>query len=139
MRRRSRNAQGTPEVNLVPMLDVLMTVLTFFIIISMTLTGQQLPNLTLPLGGDASEPDQSDGETKSLIVGLDNDNQLLINQQPVSRSELSTEIQLYLSQNSEGMVVLKADQDLPYDEVVEVLRMLRDIGGDRVGLATQPN
>ncbi|MEM6424137.1 MAG: biopolymer transporter ExbD, partial [Cyanobacteria bacterium P01_D01_bin.128] len=40
--RKQRPASRVPEVNLVPMMDVLMTVLTFFIIISMSLTGQQL-------------------------------------------------------------------------------------------------
>ncbi|MEM1311403.1 MAG: biopolymer transporter ExbD, partial [Cyanobacteria bacterium P01_H01_bin.153] len=38
MRRRRSSDSKIPEVNLVPMMDVLMTVLTFFIIISMSLT-----------------------------------------------------------------------------------------------------
>jgi biopolymer transport protein ExbD len=121
------------------MLDVLMTVLTFFIIISMTLTGQQIPSLTLPLGGEASEPDPSDVESKPLIIGLNQDGQLLLEMQPVSQSEMAIEIQSYLLKNPEGMVILKADQALPYQDVLDVLRTLRDIGGDRVGLATQPN
>ncbi|MBE9069935.1 biopolymer transporter ExbD, partial [Leptolyngbya cf. ectocarpi LEGE 11479] len=39
---------GIPEVNLVPMMDVLMTVLTFFVIISMELSGVQIFGVSLP-------------------------------------------------------------------------------------------
>jgi biopolymer transport protein ExbD len=43
-----------PDVNLVPMMDVIMTILTFFIIVSMTLTAEQgAVNVTLPSTGGA--------------------------------------------------------------------------------------
>ncbi|HEY9639164.1 MAG TPA: biopolymer transporter ExbD, partial [Coleofasciculaceae cyanobacterium] len=45
---RHRSANRLPEVNLVPMMDVLMTVLTFFILISMTLALEQGVEIRLP-------------------------------------------------------------------------------------------
>ncbi|NEQ55108.1 MAG: biopolymer transporter ExbD, partial [Leptolyngbya sp. SIO3F4] len=47
LRTRQEN-KGVPEVNLVPMMDVLMTVLTFFVIISMELSGVQIFGVSLP-------------------------------------------------------------------------------------------
>ncbi len=53
-----KSSSQVPEINLVPMMDVLMTILTFFIIISMTLSSQQRAlNVTLP---------STDGEGVSL-------------------------------------------------------------------------
>lgn len=137
MRSRRTRPQGLPEVNLVPMLDVLMTVLTFFIIISMTLTGQQIPNVSLPMGGDASEATETNPDAEPLVIGLTNQGQLMIDSQQVSSSEMTQLAQTYLAQHPEGTVILKADESLPYRDVLIVLRSLRDIGGDRVGMATQ--
>jgi biopolymer transport protein ExbD len=125
-----------PEVNLVPMMDVILTVLTFFIIISMTLTGQQQSvDITLPStdagGSTLPVPDP-------LVVGLNQQGQVLLNNQPVGDAQLSQQMQTYLVQNSKGAVILKADRQIPYEKVVQVLGKMRDIGGDRVSLAIDP-
>jgi biopolymer transport protein ExbD len=125
-----------PEVNLVPMMDVLMTVLTFFIIVSMTLTGQQIFNLNLPQTSGAG----ADGEAakrETLVVGLDADRQTVIDNQPVNPNQLAQEMQQFLSENPDGVVLLKADRELTYDAVAELLKTMRDIGGDRVSLAIE--
>lgn len=122
-----------PEVNLVPMMDVILTVLTFFIIISMTLTGQQQSvDITLPStdAGASTLP-----VPDPLVVGLNQQGQVLLNNQPVSDAQLSQQMQTYLVQNSKGAVILKADRKLPYEQVIQVLGKMRDIGGDRVSLA----
>jgi biopolymer transport protein ExbD len=125
-----------PEVNLVPMMDVILTVLTFFIIISMTLTGQQQSvDITLPStdagGSTLPVPDP-------LVVGLNQQGQVLLNNQPASDAQLSQQMQTYLVQNPKGAVILKADRQIPYEKVVQVLGKMRDIGGDRVSLAIDP-
>lgn len=122
-----------PEVNLVPMMDVILTVLTFFIIISMTLTGQQQSvDITLPsVDAGASNTQVPD----PLVVGLNPQSQVLLNNQPVSDAQLSQQMQTYLVQNPKGAVILKADRKLPYEQVIQVLGKMRNIGGDRVSLA----
>ncbi len=122
-----------PEVNLVPMMDVILTILTFFIIVSMTLTGQQQSvDITLPStdAGASTLP-----VPDPLVVGLNQQGQVLLNNQPVGDAQLSQQMQTYLVQNSKGAVILKADRKLPYEQVVQVLGKMRDIGGDRVSLA----
>jgi biopolymer transport protein ExbD len=133
MRYRKQQGQQNPQVNLVPMMDVLMTVLTFFIIISMTLKGQQVMNISLPqVETEASTT--ADADTETLIIGLNQQKQTLIESQPVSPEQLVQEVQTFLAQNPEGSVILKADRDLTYDDVAQVLESLRNMGGDRVSL-----
>ena len=122
------------EVNLVPMMDVLLTVLTFFIIISMTLTSQQSVDVTLP-SANAGLSQQKNPDP--LIIGLNQQGQILLANQPTSRDQLAQQMQTYLTQHSQGAVILKADRKLPYEEVVRVLGDMRDIGGDRVSLAIE--
>lgn len=122
-----------PEINLVPMMDVLMTILTFFIIISMTLTAQQQSvNIDLPsTNAGANELKTPD----PLIVGLTNRGTLEVANKPVTEAQLSRQMQAYLQTNPNGAVVLQADKKLPYEQVVQVLGKMRDVGGDRVSLA----
>ncbi len=125
-----------PEVNLVPMMDVLMTILTFFIIIAMTLTTQQTVNVTLPSASagavELKEPDP-------LIIGLNLQSEILLDDKTVSQAELSQRMQSYLVQNPKGAVILKAADKIPYDQVVRLLGTMRDVGGDRVSLAIEAN
>jgi len=115
------------------MMDVVMTILTFFIIVSMTLTGQQSAvNIALP----STEAGSSKQDLKEpFVVGLDQQRQLLVGNQPVSEAELAQQMRAYLSKNQLGSIVLKADRNLPYEQVVQVLGKMRDVGGDRVSLA----
>ena len=111
MRPKTRSANQLPDVNLVPMMDVLMTVLTFFILVSMTLTGAQMPNVQLP---KAKTSAAATVPKDPLLVGLDQKKKILLNDKPV---------------------VLKADRTLPFRSIEEVLTRLKAVGGDRVGLS----
>jgi biopolymer transport protein ExbD len=125
-----------PEINLIPMLDVLMTVLTFFIIVSMSLTGEQLFNLNLPTG-EAESGKKTASENVKLTIGLDKDGKTVMDNQPATEPEVVQRVQKFLSENPEGVVTLKADKGLKYENVLGLLRILRDMGGDRVFLAIE--
>ncbi len=137
MRFKSPPSNGLPQVNLVPMLDVLMTVLTFFIIIAMTLTGQQMINVKLPTTDRDRDSQASPTTTQvePLVVGLDADGQVIMENQVISTGTLAERMRTYLAANPEGLVVLRADRDLTYAQVATLLKTMRAIGGDRVSLA----
>jgi len=126
-----------PEINLVPMMDVLMTILTFFIIISMTMTAQQQSvNIDLPSTNAGANTVKT---PDPLVVGLTNQGTLEVANNPVTDAQLSQQMQAYLQKNPSGAVVLQADKKLPYEQVVQVLGKMRDVGGDRVSLAIDAN
>lgn len=127
---------GVPEVNLVPMMDVLMTVLTFFIIVSMTLTGTPIAGLVLPKTDGAGV---AKGDDKAvLVVGLNAKEEIVLDDQPANPIQLAEAMQKFYDQHPQGVVSLKADKSLTYSQVVKLLKTMRDIGGDRVSLAIDP-
>ena len=134
MRFRKQQGSQMPEVNLVPMMDVLMTVLTFFIIVSMTLTGQIVPNLILPNAQNSGESGESE-TAKTLVVVLNTQKQTVVDDKPLAIEQLTQQVQEFLISNPAGVVVLKADRGLVYADVTQVLKALRDVGGSRVSLA----
>ncbi|MEC4807288.1 MAG: biopolymer transporter ExbD [Jaaginema sp. PMC 1079.18] len=133
MRFRSNRTRTLPQVNLVPMLDVLMSVLTFFIISAIALTDQRLGDINIPGGGGGIAPS---GEAV-LTIGLNQAGEILSQNQAIDEDELTTQIQAYLAENPEGSIVLKADRDLAYTEVSQLLQTMAEIGGDRVSLAIE--
>jgi biopolymer transport protein ExbD len=137
---RFRNQQqnsSVPEVNLVPMMDVMMSVLTFFIITSMTLTGQRLANVNLPgLSGTGAGGNEQNA-TESLVIGLNRQGEILLDSKVANLAQLTETMQAYLAQNPQGTVVLKADRELPYEEVVKLLKEMAKIGGSQVSLAIE--
>ncbi|MEW6493379.1 MAG: biopolymer transporter ExbD [Cyanobacteriota bacterium] len=138
-RNRQQNS-STPEVNLVPMMDVMMSVLTFFIITSMSFTGQRLGNINLPglpgtQTGAGEQADQTAQE--SLDIGLNRQGEILLDNQVITVDQLAEKMRSFLAQNPQGTVVLKADRELPYEQVTKLLQEMSKIGGSRVSLAIE--
>ena len=123
-----------PEVNLVPMMDVIMTILTFFIIISMTMTDFQSVNIPLPKTEKGSSKEKV---PEPMVVAMNGQGQILLKNQNTTPDQLTQQVVTYLNKNPKGVVVLKADRKLSYEKVVQILGTLRDAGGDRVSLAIE--
>jgi len=137
--RRRHRPSRTPEVNLVPMMDVLMTVLIFFVIISMGLTGVQINGVTLPRSvetADETTVDRTEA-SKPLVIGLTADKALIVEGEPIDLRALSPAIKDYFAENPDGSLMLKADRALPYDDIAELLSELRKVGGRSVSLAVE--
>lgn len=130
--KRQQHESRTPELNLVPMLDVLMTVLTFFIIISMTLTLQEGVEIDLPGQDNAAIPEDT---PEPLVIVLNVQGQMVVKNQPLSSAQLKPLLETYLNANPKGSAVLQADQQLPYEQVVQLLTEMKAVGGDRVSIA----
>lgn len=135
MRFKSNQRSSMPEINLVPMMDVLMTVLTFFIIVSMTLNGQVV-DVFLPKTDKPGE-EEGDKSAAPLVIGLNENQEILLDNKPASADEMVKQMQAYFKENPEGVVMLKADRSLTYKDVSQLLKQMRDVGGGRVSLGIE--
>ncbi|MEM9487099.1 MAG: biopolymer transporter ExbD [Cyanobacteria bacterium P01_F01_bin.116] len=134
--RARQESKGVPEVNLVPMMDVLMTVLTFFVIISMELSGVQIFGVSLPQAVSGVDEEVVE-KTEPLVIGLREDGSTVYNDEPITIPALAPIIQGYFVDSPDGFVMLKADRTLPYSDVAKLLADLRSIGGKKVSLAVE--
>ena len=139
MRTRHRRPSRIPEVNLVPMMDVLMTVLIFFVVISMGLTGVQINGVTLPRSVNSTDEAITDSadESQPFVIGLTAKKELVLNGEIVQLRNLSPRLRSYFQENPDGTILLKADRTLPYDDIADLLDELRGSGGRRVSLAVE--
>ena len=130
-----RQSSSIPTIDLIPMLNVIMGVLAFFVMTSMMLATQEGVDVQLP--SSESEITQPGIIPEPLVAQLKPQGQILLGNQPVSKEQLFGQMQAYLGQNPKGAVLLQADNKIPYEQVIQLLGEMRDVGGDRVSLAIE--
>lgn len=121
------------RIELIPLIDVIFCILTFFLLAALQLTRQQAISVDLPKASTA----QAQGQ-EMLIVSIDRLGRTYIEQQSVTLRELQDLARRYLQLYPNGVMVLYAPKEARYNDVVQVLDLLREMGGSRVALATLP-
>uniref|UniRef100_A0ACD5GR09 ExbD/TolR family protein n=1 Tax=Desertifilum tharense IPPAS B-1220 TaxID=1781255 RepID=A0ACD5GR09_9CYAN len=99
------------------------------------LTRQQAISVDLPQAntGTAQMRDM-------MIVSIDAVGQTYVEKELIfSREELRRRVLAYRAQHPSGLIVLYASRTAIYEDVVQILDLLRSVGGDRVALATLPS
>ncbi len=135
MRFRHTEDNGIPTIDLIPMLTVMMGVLAFFVVISVSLGSEELIQVDLPPEQTEDTPSAADIISDPFIVEMDETGQRLLNGSPIEPELLVTEIETYLAQNADSIVYLIPSRELPYEQVVQFLGDMRAVGGKRVSLA----
>lgn len=139
MRFKSQERQSPmPRIDLIPMLNVMVAVLAFFVMVSMNLT-------TTPEGIDVELPDNSETETlseetvnQSLIVELKSSGLYIINEREYRLNSVLQALQTYLNNNTKNQVFLVADPEVSYEQVIQSLSAMQEVGKDRVSLGIEP-
>ncbi len=126
------NQADDVRIELIPLIDVVFCILIFFILASLQLTRQQAISINLPQSSTSALQTR-----KSLIVSIDSAGTIYVDQQPVTQDNLYYTMQGFEQENPEGLMVLYADRSATYDSVIQLLDLMRSVGGERVALATQ--
>jgi biopolymer transport protein ExbD len=127
-------SENDGRIEILPLMDVIFCILTFFILAALQLTRQQAININLP----KAQSGQPQLKHERMIVSVDMIGQTYVDTKAVSRDELLSELRAYIQKDPQGVVVLNAAQTSSYNDVIQVLDLLRSVGGDRVALATSP-
>lgn len=120
------------EINLTPMMDLTFILLITFII-TFPLIEQGVP-VNLPTG----EGDSIDTE-KSLMITLDKEGGLYLDQEQeqLDRSELARRVKLAGQANPDLTILVRADEDIRYGKVVDVIQILRAANISKMALVNQ--
>jgi biopolymer transport protein ExbD len=121
------------QIQIIPLIDVIFCILTFFILAALQLTRQQAIDVDVPKASTGA-PQTRD----LLIVTINSTGQTYVEKDLVDRNQLFQVLQNYHQRNPNGLLVLNASRMSFYNDVVQVIDVMRSVGGDRVALATQP-
>ncbi|NER20475.1 MAG: biopolymer transporter ExbD [Symploca sp. SIO1C2] len=120
------------RIELVPMIDVIFCILTFFILAAVGFSRQQAISVDIPQAKTGTPQGR-----EILMITLDQSGEVYVEQERMIRKEqFKQKLQTYRQQNPAGLMALYASENARYNQVVQVLDFLREVGGERVALAT---
>jgi biopolymer transport protein ExbD len=120
------------QINIVPMIDVIFAILTFFIMSTLFLTRSQ--GLPVNLPGAVTAQNQPQSQT---VVTIDRQGNLSLNQESMNLDTLAAQVQALALTGQQPLVIINADQQVSHGQVVTVMDRLRSIEGVRLAIATQ--
>ena len=130
MRKRRRHSAIRSDVNLTPLIDVMTSLLAIFMITAPLLTSGM--SLDLPKGDGKVLA----GEEKTLDLSVNRAGDIFIGQTKLSTDEVLPKVKAIVSENPNIRMVISADKNTSYGNVIELMGMLRAAGYTQVGLKT---
>lgn len=130
---RSQGAQPMSEINVTPLVDVLL-VLVVILIITAPLLASSI-KLNLPKTDAAA----LSGPAASLTLVVDRSGQAFLNDKPLSLTQLATRLGQTAALDPDTEVQLRADAAVPYGQIVAVMGVAQKAGLSRIGfVADEP-
>lgn len=120
------------EINVTPFVDVMLVLLIIF----MVTAPMMIQGVNVDLPEATAQP--LDSEKEHLFITIDKDHQVHINDYQVSVESLSEKLMKILQGRSDREVYLKADKNIPYGIVVQVMAEIKDAGVEQLGMITEP-
>ena len=132
MRHRRREALTlNAEINVVSLIDVMMLLLVIFMITAPIMQGGV--DIALPRA-EASPLEPKSG----LVVTVNRAGEIYVDQDKFSYTEFRASFRALAAQRGKQGIYLRADQGVPYGQVVRVLAVMRKAGVGDVGMVTEP-
>ena len=129
---RTPQAKPFSEINVTPLVDVMLVLLVIFILTAPLLTSAI--RLDLP----QSQASQAGEAPESITLSLTTTGDIFINDKPVSMAKLPNALQQVAIQKPQVEVQLRADQAVPYGQVLNLMGLAQQAGLTRIGFVTAP-
>ena len=129
-----------PEVNVVPLIDVIFAILTYFIMTSLTLARTEGLSVNLPGASSGKAQDQT-----KIVISIDAQGAVALNRKSIllwrgsanDPTTLVSQIKSSIVKDQLTMVVINADEKVGHGRVVEIMDTVQQIPGIKLGIATK--
>ena len=125
------NNESENSINILPMIDIIFAILSFFIISSLYLTKIDSIKVNLPKSSTAVRE-----QNKPQIITVDNKEKIYFNSNEISLKDISTLIRTNIENIEEPIVILRADTSVKHGLIVSLLDELRKIENLKIGIST---
>ena len=129
---RPQSAQPISEINVTPMVDVMLVLVVIFILTAPLLTSAI--KLDLPQSA-AAKPVQA---PVALTLVVDRAGQVFLADQPITPERLAQQLRQTAQANPDTELRLRADAQVPYGRIVEVMGVAHQAGLHRIGFVADP-
>jgi biopolymer transport protein TolR len=128
----SEGSGSISDINVTPLVDVMLVLLVIFMVTAPILqqgVAIDLPKVAAsPLAGDEEQ----------LVVNVDKAGRVFLNDTPMALPDLTTKLAAIRAARPDRQVFVRADQSVPYGQVMKTMAAVRESGLTKVGLVTEP-
>lgn len=127
----TRQRRFLAEINVIPLVDVVLVLLVIFMV-------------TAPMlyrGMDIKLPTSVSNTIKPeirAVLTIEKDQRLYLDKDPVSVAQLERKLRMMKAEHADVSVYLRADRDVPYGIVVQVMDGVKQAGIEKLGMVTDP-
>jgi len=118
------------SINIIPMIDVIFFLLVFFMLFTTFRTTPEGIDMQLPKAVTATEQN-----TENFIVQIDADGNYYYDDQSLELNQIISEAELANGENANLTIVISADKNTRYENVVSLMDGMRNVGITKLALA----
>jgi len=130
--RRDLDSRLVSDINVTPLVDVVLVLLIIFMVTAPML--QMGIDINLP----RVKAKSIDVSEEKLIITINNKSDIFINNYKTTLSELGSKLENIFKNRIDREIFMRADKDVPYGFVVQVMSEARKAGVDKLGMITEP-
>ena len=131
MKLRDSRQVKTPDLMIIPMIDIMFFLLVFFMISTMYMFDLKTIPIKLPTATNSSA-----AASTTFSVSIKKDGSIWLEDKQTDARSLAMQALMEQKANPNFAIVIRADKDADYGEVIAVLDLLRGAGINKFGLAT---
>jgi len=132
MKLSGKDYKSLAEINVTPMVDVMLVLLIIFIVAAPLL--EQGMGVSLP----QAESPAVEIKNEDLIITIGKNRVVMIGNAAVPLAELGKKLKLIGEQTGKKQIFLRADREVPYGLVVKVMSDIKGAGFPDLGIVTEP-
>jgi biopolymer transport protein TolR len=129
--REGRN-RAMSDINVTPFVDVMLVLLIIFMVTAPMM--QQGVQVNLP----KTQAKNLAADQETVVVSVDRTGRIFINSTEATHDDLASRLSAIFESRTKKEVFLKADQNVPYGEVVKTMAEIKAAGIERLGMMTEP-
>jgi len=121
-----------PQINILPMIDIIFVILSFFIISSLYLVRLETVPVNLPNAETANQE-----KNLVIVITLDLKDRIFVDEKLLEIGLIKNEILSKIKNTKNRKVIIRADKDVKYGKVISILDILRKLDGIKIGVSTE--
>ena len=128
----NRDSRLLSEINVTPFVDVMLVLLIIFMVAAPLV--QHGVDVDLPKANSKNVT----AEEELLTITLTKDKKIFLNKMEIEIVQLNEKLLRIFKQRTDNQLLFKADKDLPYEFVIQVMAEIKNSGIEKLGIITTP-
>jgi len=128
----SQDDDVVSDINITPLVDVMLVLLIVFIVTAPLLTNSVKVNLP------KAAPTQSTDQNKALVISVKPDGAIFLDKDPINLENFEQAITQRKNANGKLALNLNADETVPYGTVAKLLASIERVGVEKLSVITTP-